>query len=138
MSFSRIAGLTVAAAVTLGACSNPPERPAGEAERPVIEGTSGATLTVDSSVVFVDVRTQREYDAGHIDGAIHIPHTEMDERYEELERYKDQQIVVYCRSGRRSGIAEGILENHGFENVINGGGLQDLAARGVPTSPNCC
>ena len=60
----------------------------------------------DEEVVFVDVRTPAEYAAGHVEGAVHIPHTEMDRRYGELTEYADDEIVVYCRSGRRSGIVK--------------------------------
>ena len=113
------------------ACTEAPEQSAGMAgDRPAAEAT--ATATADLNVVYVDVRTQEEYDAGHVEGAIHIPHTEMQARHGELEAYDDKQIVVYCRSGRRSGIAQGILEAEGFDNVINGGGLRDLRAEGVP------
>lgn len=84
-------------------------------------------------VVYVDVRTPEEYAAGHVAGAINIPHTEMRERHEELEPYADRQLVLYCRSGRRSEIAKEILEDEGFTDLVNAGGLQDLQARGVPT-----
>jgi phage shock protein E len=58
----------------------------------------------------------------------------MRERHEELEPYADQQLVLYCRSGRRSGIAMDILEEEGFTNLVNAGGLRDLQAQGVPTT----
>lgn len=93
-----------------------------------------AAESAESNLVYVDVRTDGEYEAGHVEGAIHIPHTEMSERYTALEQYEDSEIVLYCRSGRRSGIALDILEDHGFDNVTNGGGLSDLEARGVPTT----
>lgn len=136
-----VLALALGGGVVATACSEAPEQSGqtSAAERPVrIQGTGGATTAVDSGVVFVDVRTKREYDAGHVEGAIHIPHTQMDDRHEELGEYRDQQIVVYCQSGRRSGIAERILEDAGFEDVINGGGLGSLRAQGVPTTANCC
>lgn len=124
------------------ACSDAPERRAetATADRPAAEAARGRTdaAAADSTVVYVDVRTEREYEAGHIKGAINIPHTEMDERYDELERYEEREIVVYCQSGRRSGIAKGILESQGFGDVTNAGGLRDLRAQGVPTTANCC
>jgi phage shock protein E len=83
-------------------------------------------------VVYVDVRRPDEWAAGHVAGAIHIPHTELGERWHELESYRDADIVLYCRTGRRSGIAEEILRQAGFENVENGGGLSGLARQGVP------
>lgn len=125
-----------------GACSEPGDEartgnasPAGSAAVEPARGATGtATSAAETEVVYVDVRTPEEYAAGHVEGAINIPHTEMQERYAELEPYRGEEIVVYCRSGRRSGIAKGILDGVGFENVVNGGGLQDLQARGVPTT----
>jgi phage shock protein E len=81
--------------------------------------------------VYVDVRTPAEWQAGRIEGAIHIPHTQLAERWAELEAHRDDDIVLYCRTGRRSGIAERILRDAGFEHLRNGGGLSDLQRQGV-------
>lgn len=103
----------------------------GEGDR----GEAGAGEEGDGrEVVYVDVRTADEYEAGHVEGAIHIPYTEMRERHEELEPYADREIVLYCQSGRRSGIARSILEEEGFTRLVNGGSLDALEARGVPTT----
>lgn len=130
--------LVVVLALGVGAaCAEAPEQGAATAgEAPPAEATAAeaTTATVGTNVVYVDVRTQEEWEAGHVEGAIHIPHTEMQARHDELEAYDDEQIVVYCRSGRRSGIAKSILESEGFDNVINGGGLRDLRAEGVPVT----
>ena len=64
-------------------------------------------------MLYVDVRTPEEYAAGHVKGALLIPYDEMDERWEELSPYSDRQIALYCRSGRRSGIAEDVLREKG-------------------------
>jgi phage shock protein E len=86
------------------------------------------------SVVYVDVRTDSEFNAGHVEGALHIPYDQMEQRFSELEPYAGQEIVVYCRSGHRAGIAKGVLDQHGFSDVVNGGGLTDLQAEGIPTT----
>ncbi|MGK7311733.1 MAG: rhodanese-like domain-containing protein [Candidatus Longimicrobiales bacterium M2_2A_002] len=112
------------------ACADAPEQSAATRDRPA----AAAAAVADTAIVYVDVRTQEEWEAGHVEGAIHIPHTEMRARHDELEAYDDEQIVVYCRSGRRSGIALDILESEGFDNVINGGGLRDLRAEDVPVT----
>lgn len=83
-------------------------------------------------VVYVDVRTPAEYASGHVEGAIHIPHDEMASRWQELEPYRDREMVVYCRTGRRSGLALNVLKQHGFTNARNGGGIDQVAARGAP------
>ena len=98
------------------------------------ETKAGAGAADTSDVVYVDVRSEGEWAAGHVEGAIHIPHTEMAERYGELEQYKGKELVLYCRSGRRAGIAQDVLEESGFDNVTNAGGLTDLQEQGVPTT----
>lgn len=120
---ARLAAIAaVAITVVAGACGGDT---AGE--RPAEEGAA-------EEVVYVDVRTPEEFAAGHVAGAINIPHTQMPERWRELERFRDDRLVVYCRSGRRSGIALDVLREAGFEHAENGGGLTDLARRGVPTT----
>lgn len=97
-------------------------------------GVEPAREVAESEVVYVDVRTPQEYAAGHVEGAINIPHTEIERRADELEPYRGRPIVLYCRSGRRSGIAYDILQEQGFENLENGGGLSDLQRQGVPVT----
>lgn len=73
--------------------------------------------------VVVDVREPSEYEDGHIDGAINIPSGEFlnEEVVHKLfYKYKDSEIVLYCRSGARAGRCEDVLRKHGFENVKNG------------------
>jgi phage shock protein E len=65
------------------------------------------------------VRTPREYEAGHIEGAKNISHDQIKSRMAELGTDKDRAIVLYCRSGRRTGIAAGILADAGFTNVLD-------------------
>jgi phage shock protein E len=99
---------------------------------PAVAASASAANGEERRVVYVDVRQPDEWAAGRVDGAIHIPHTEMATRWTELEEYRDADIVLYCRTGRRSGIAEEILRQAGFEHLQNGGGLNDLEQRGVP------
>ena len=80
--------------------------------------------------VIVDVRTQQEYDAGHIKGAILIPYDQMEQRWQELKQYQQQPVLLYCRSGRRSGIALDVLRSKGFTQLENGGGIDAMATRG--------
>ncbi len=99
---------------------------------PTARGPQAAAATERTvDVVYVDVRTPREFAAGHVQGAINIPHDRMAQRWPELEEYRDGRLVLYCRSGRRSGIAYDVLERQGFDNVENAGGLEDLQAEGV-------
>ena len=75
--------------------------------------------------LWIDVRSAEEFAAGHVQGAVNIPYTEIDVRIGEVTEDKDALVYVYCRSGRRSGIAQSTLEQAGYTNVVNQGGLQD-------------
>lgn len=71
----------------------------------------------DASLVVLDVRTPEEFAAGHVPGAVNIPHTELAARIAELSGARDKDIVVYCRTGKRSGEALGILGKAGFTRL---------------------
>ena len=75
--------------------------------------------------IVLDVREQDEFDEGHIPNAILIPYTEIDAKAEGILTDKDAQILVYCRSGRRSKIAAESLANLGYANVKEFGGIID-------------
>lgn len=79
----------------------------------------------NTECVILDVREQSEYEEGHIAGAILIPYTEMENKAEEELPDKDQLILVYCRSGRRSAIAAASLVKMGYTNVKDFGGIID-------------
>lgn len=65
----------------------------------------------------LDVRSAEEYQEGHIKGAVNISHSTLADNLAKLAKNKDNMVIVYCRSGRRAGIAEGILRDNGFTNV---------------------
>ena len=79
----------------------------------------------EEGYIILDVRTLEEYDQGHIPGAILIPNTEIEARAEEVLTDKDQLILVYCRSGRRSKLAAEILVELGYTNIREFGGIID-------------
>ena len=73
----------------------------------------------------VDVRSKGEFLQGHFPGASNIPLDQVINQIEDF-RKMEQPIVVYCRSGNRSGLALSILKQHGINEVYNGGALEDL------------
>ena len=75
--------------------------------------------------LWIDVRSAEEYNTEHVAAAGNIPYTEISSRIDEVTTDKDALIYVYCRSGRRSGIAQHTLEKVGYTNVVNLGGLAD-------------
>ena len=82
-------------------------------------------MDTEKGYVILDTRTQEEYDEGHIPGAILIPNTEIEEKAEGVLTDKDQLILVYCRSGRRSKIAAEALVELGYTNIKEFGGIID-------------
>jgi phage shock protein E len=79
----------------------------------------------EDSYIILDVRTQDEYDAEHIKGAILIPDYEIETTAESILTDKDALILVYCRSGRRSKNAASELSELGYTNVKEFGGIID-------------
>ena len=77
--------------------------------------------------VMIDVRTDEEWRAGYIEGAIHIPLSEIKKNIENYEISKDEEILLYCRSGNRSGRAKIILDELGYTNVTNIGGIASVS-----------
>lgn len=95
--------------------------PAAAADRVAIDAK---TLTErqawgDRELVVLDVRTPEEYAAGHVPGAINIPHTALAARLAELEGHRERDIVVYCRSGNRTQLAIAELRKAGFKRLLH-------------------
>ena len=98
----------------------------GSASYDQISGAEAkAWMDSESGYIIIDARTQEEYDEGHIPGAILIPEYEIADRAEKELPDKDQLILVYCRSGRRSKIAAEELVKLGYTNVKEFGGIID-------------
>lgn len=77
-----------------------------------------------SNAYLVDVRTPAEFAEGNVPGSVNIP---LDQVQNQLAKFKNHEnIVVFCRSGNRSGQAKAILEQNGFTNVVNGGTWQQI------------
>ena len=67
-------------------------------------------IAAGDAPLILDVRTAEEFEAGHIPGALNISHDELGDRLGELEIELGETVVVYCRSGRRAGVAEELLD----------------------------
>lgn len=81
----------------------------------------------------IDVRTEAEYRQGHVRGAINIPHDQIAGRIAAVAPDRDAPIDLYCRSGRRSGIAERALRGLGYRRAENRGSLDDMRRGGFQT-----
>ncbi len=124
---------TVAALVLLGllaGCAEPAPPP------PLIGQLDVETrLRQGEPPLLLDVRTPQEYAAGHVPGAINIPHTELGSRAEELSAYRQVELVLYCEDGRRTALAATTLHGRGFERLLHlEGDFSVWRAKGRPVA----
>ena len=83
-------------------------------------------LMINENAILVDVRSEDEYNEGHIDGALLLPVDSINEdSASEVIESKDSTVIVYCRSGNRSSQALQILNDLGYENVYNLGAMSN-------------
>jgi phage shock protein E len=82
-------------------------------------------LDAGENIILLDVRTEEEYKEGYIDGAMLIPLDKLQSEAEFKLLDKNAPIFIYCRSGRRSITAVGILASQGYNNLYNLGGILD-------------
>ena len=100
------------------ACSTLPSR---------IEPLEARTRVAEGALL-VDVRGLEEFASGHVDGALNIPHDQVERRLSEFGEDKNREVVLYCGSGRRAGLAQETLKSHGFTRVYNSGGYDSWRA----------
>ena len=113
------------AAMILTACGQNKENGQGAVYVNITAEEAKQIMDSEEGYIILDVRTQEEYDQGHIPGAIVISHEKISEKAEEVLTDKDQLILVYCRSGRRSKIAAEALVELGYTNIKEFGGIID-------------
>ena len=113
------------AVMMLTACGQDKENDQGAVYMNITAEEAKQIMDSEEGYIILDVRTQEEYDQGHIPGATQISHEEITEKAEEVLTDKDQLILVYCRSGRRSKIAAEALVELGYTNIKEFGGIID-------------
>jgi rhodanese-related sulfurtransferase len=96
-------------------------------------GPMDAVRLMNQGAVLLDVRSQAEFDSGHILDSRHIPQDQLASSAETLKKYKDKVVIACCESGMRSGAAARVLQAQGFTKVVNlKGGLQAWRAENLP------
>ncbi len=91
-------------------------------------------LQDEQEIVILDVRTPREYEAGHVAGAVNIDMTSAEFASKISELDKDKKYLIYCRTNRRSGKAIQVMEAAGFTNLVQmTDGFVGWSANGLPT-----
>lgn len=113
--------LTVLLGLSLFGCSS-------KANYHQIDGQSALDMmNNETDYIIIDVRTESEYQQGHIKNAINIPNESIDESVSEILTNKDQLLLVYCRSGNRSKQASEKLAKLGYSNIYEFGGISDFS-----------
>ena len=113
------------AVMLLTACGQAKENDQGAVYMNITAEEAKKIMDSQEGYIILDVRTQEEYDEGHIPGAIVISHEEIAEKAEGVLTDKNQLILVYCRSGRRSKLAAEALVELGYTNIKEFGGIID-------------
>ena len=113
------------AVMMLTACGQDKENDQGAVYVNITAEEAKQIMDSEEGYIILDARTREEYDEGHIPGAIVISHEEIAEKAEEVLTDKDQLILVYCRSGRRSKLAAEALVELGYTNIKEFGGISD-------------
>ena len=113
------------AVMLLTACGQDKENGKGAVYVNITVEEAKQIMDSEEGYIILDVRTQEEYDEGHIPGAIVISHEEIAEKAEGVLTDKNQLILVYCRSGRRSKLAAEALVELGYTNIKEFGGIID-------------
>ena len=93
--------------------------------QPELSSEVAKSYLKDDNYRFLDVRTESEFLSGHIENSIHIPLQELQTRLDEIEQLKQKDIIVYCRSGARSGKATNLLIKNNFKVQNLSGGILD-------------
>lgn len=116
--------------MNFSACTNSKKAETSEAETKatyiqISPAQAKSLMDTEKDYIILDTREQYEYDKEHIENAILIPYTEIEAKAANKLPDKDQLILVYCRSGRRSKIAAQSLADMGYTNVKEFGGIID-------------
>jgi phage shock protein E len=94
-----------------------------------IAGFPSLAFAKDKTTAFIiDVRTVQEWNNGHIEGAVLIPYDQIEKSIGAIVKDKSQKIYLYCRTGRRSALAQEALDKLGYKDVINLGSIEKTAA----------
>ena len=99
-------------AMGIGACSQ------GESDAPeMLPQELVARMAAETPPVVLDVRTPQEYAAGHVPGALNVPHKALASRLAEVLDFRDREVVLYCERGKRSVMASAVLREAGFTSI---------------------
>ena len=131
--------MVLAGLLLLTGCGSGQKAATGGADRPkavyrqVSAADAASLMESESDYIILDVRTQAEYDQGHIPGAVCIPNETIGTEEIPALPDKDQLILVYCRSGNRSKQAAQKLAEQGYTGIVEFGGILSWPGETVPS-----
>lgn len=124
MKRKSILYLAMSALLTFTGCSSNYQTQSSEYKK-ITVSEAQEIITDESDVIILDVRTESEYNSGHIANSILLLYDQISDQAESLLPDKDAKILIYCRSGRRSAIAAKELISLGYTDVYDFGGIND-------------
>ncbi|MDZ4992679.1 rhodanese-like domain-containing protein [Clostridium perfringens] len=98
---------------------SPSETPAEPVAKDISIEESKKLINEGEVTLILDVRNEDEFAEGHLKNAIQIPVDELKENLSDIEKFKDQLVLVYCKTGNRSADAMDILKENGFTNLVH-------------------
>lgn len=102
-----------------------------------ISSMQAVQVSNHEEAIFLDVREPGEYNTGHLVDSVHIPLGSLMDKLNQLEKYKEKSLIIYCRSGNRSAQACEILKKQGFTQLYNlQGGIIAWQADNMPVVKN--
>ena len=99
------------------------------------DASSANAVTAKVQHYLIDVRSPEEFAQGHLANAVNIPVNDVATRIQEITQDKNAVIDLYCRSGKRAGVAQKTLQEMGFTKVQNLGGFEQIKSEGHPVAP---
>lgn len=93
-----------------------------------VAAAAQAWTLIEQGALLIDVRSPAEFESGHIDGAINIPHMDIDAMASAIGEDHSRAVVLYCGSGRRAGLSQNLLKELGYDGIFNASGFSALQA----------
>nr|WP_314227691.1 rhodanese-like domain-containing protein [uncultured Kingella sp.] len=118
-------------ALIAAAIATPLASQAAPAKKAAAHAKTAAQQPARAKGVWIDVRTPEEFNEGHLQGAVNVPHDQIASQIARISPDKKAPVNLYCRSGRRAEAALQELKKMGYTNVTNHGGYQDLINKGI-------
>lgn len=130
--FRTLNAILLAVMLGMSATSTADDTTATLDESVAVKGDVAAAVQawtlIENGALLIDVRSPAEFQSGHIEGAINIPHMDIDALASAIGEDHSRAVVLYCGSGRRAGLSQDLLEELGYDGIFNATGFSALQA----------